>query len=219
MEKISYIFLLFVIYSICGWIIEVTLKLFTERKFINRGFFIGPYCPIYGVGALLVINLLTRFLGRPLIVFLLSVLICSIVEYSTSFILEKLFNTSWWDYSDEKFNINGRICLETMLLFGLGCLFVLYVVNPFINKLLLKIPSNILVIIAIVIFVIILTDVIISLIIIIKFSKISENSKSDSTEIVTRYVRNAIIKTGKVLYIRFINAFPNFKIIRKKRQK
>ena len=218
MENISFMFLLFIIYSFMGWTMEVLLVLFTQKKFINRGFLIGPYCPIYGVGVLLAINLLSKFLDDAIVVFVLSIFLCSIVEYSTSFILEKLFHTSWWDYSDKKFNINGRICLETMLPFGLGCLLVLYVVNPFIVNLLKEIPINIQNILAIIIFIIFIIDIIVSLSIIIKFSKISNNIKEDNTEKVTSYVKNEILKRGKALYTRFINAFPRMKVFKIRRK-
>lgn len=218
MEKLNYMFILFMIYSILGWIMEVSLKLITDKKFINRGFFIGPYCPIYGTGALLVIYLLSKYLDEPVTLFFMSIVICSFVEYLTSFVLEKLFHTSWWDYSDQKFNINGRICLETMIPFGIGCILVMYLVNPFINNILNIIPINILNIIALIVGIIFITDVIISLIIIIKFSKISDNAKVDSTEKVTEYVKNMILKKGKTLYTRFINAFPNMKIFKVKRK-
>ena len=218
MKSVSYVFLLFMIYSFLGWLMEVLLKLIVEKKFINRGFFIGPYCPIYGTGVLLAIKLLTKFLDEPIVVFILAMVICSLVEYYTSFILEKVFHTSWWDYSDKKYNINGRICLEFMIPFGLGCLLVLYVVNPFITNLLNQIPENILNIRAIVLFIIFLIDVIVSLVLIIRFSKISVNAKEDNTEKVTAYVKNVIINKGKTLYTRFINAFPNMKVFKIKRK-
>lgn len=217
MEKISFVFLLFFAYSVIGWVMEVLLKLIINKKFINRGFLIGPYCPIYGVGALLAISLLTKFLDSPIVVFALSMIICSLTEYFTSFVLEKLFHTSWWDYSDMKFNINGRVCIEFMILFGIGCLLVLYIINPFIVSFLNKIPVNIINLTSIILFVIFIIDIIISLIIIIRFSKISNNAKEDNTEKVTAYVKKVIIKKGKALYTRFINAFPRMKIIIRKK--
>lgn len=208
-------FILFLIYAFIGWVFEVTLSLVTKKKFINRGFLIGPYCPIYGVGALFVVFLLNSYLDRPFGLFILSMVICSIVEYSGSFLLEKLFKTSWWDYSSKKFNINGRICLETMIPFGCGCLLVMYVVNPFLLKILNLIPSLILNIIAIILFVLFVIDFIISFKIILNFKKISDDAKKDSTEKVTEYVKNELLKRRKKLYTRLINAFPNLKVIRK----
>ena len=137
-------FLLFMMYSTLGWIMEVTCKLFEKKKFINRGFLIGPYCPIYGFGCLGMIILLKKYLNDPLALFVMATVICSILEYATSYIMEKLFNARWWDYKNKKYNINGRICLETMLPFGiLGCL-VMYFINPFFTTILNHIPSTIL---------------------------------------------------------------------------
>lgn len=206
---------LFLIYSIIGWLMEVIFALIEEKKFINRGFLIGPYCPIYGTGVLLVTFLLDDYLDKPLGLFILSIVICSLVEYIVSFLLEKIFNTSWWDYSDKKFNINGRICLETMIPFGLGCLLIMYVVNPFFVDILSKIPDYIINIIAIFFIVIFITDVIISIRIIFKFKKISDDHKTDSTEKVTEYVKNEILRRKKILYTRLINAFPNLKLVQK----
>ena len=218
MKNSNFIFLLFIIYSFIGWCLEVILVLLTKKKFINRGFLIGPYCPIYGIGSLLVIYLLNNYLYEPITLFILSIVICSVIEYSVSLILEKLFKTSWWDYTNKKFNINGRICLETMIPFGIGCMCIMYIVNPFITNIIGSIPTNILDIIAIVIFIIFLTDIIISLKIIINFRDISNNAKVDSTEKVTKYVKKILLEKRNALYTRFINAFPNMKIIKIKRK-
>lgn len=208
-------FILFLIYSLLGWIFEVTLSLVTKKKFINRGFLIGPYCPIYGIGSLFVIFLLNNYLDRPFGLFILSMVICSIVEYTGSFLLEKLFKTSWWDYSSKKFNINGRICLETMIPFGCGCLLIMYIINPFLLKTLNLISTSILNIIAIILFILFVIDFIISFRIILNFKKISDDAKKDSTEKVTEYVKNELLKRRKILYRRLINAFPNLKVLKR----
>lgn len=207
--------LLFTIYSFIGWSYEVILTLIKKKKFVNRGFLIGPYCPIYGVGVLFVTTLLNDYLDKPLGLFILSVVICSLVEYIGSFLLEKIFKTSWWDYSSQRFNINGRICLETMIPFGLGCLLIMYIVNPFFIKILNLIPELILNILAIILVIGLLIDFIISFKIIWKFKKISDDAKKDNTEKVTEYVKNEILKRKKKLYTRLINAFPNLKILKK----
>ena len=213
--NISYNFITYIIYSVIGWLSEVTLYLVKKKRFVNRGFLIGPYCPIYGKGAMLVIFLLNRYLSEPLTLFILSIAVCSFIEYSGSFILEKMFKTSWWDYSNKKFNINGRICLETMIPFGLGCLVLMYAINPFVTKLLYLVPNNTMNIIALIVFVIYVLDYVISLSIIIKFRNISQNAKSDSTEKVTEFVKKEILKRKQVLYTRLIESFPNFKIRKK----
>ncbi len=120
----------FVIYAFIGWIIEVVAKYIETGKLINRGFLIGPICPIYGRAGVLFIFFIYNT-NNVFLVFLKSVLICSILEYAASFIMEKLFHARWWDYSNSKYNINGRICLNTMIPFGLLCLLIIYVFNPF----------------------------------------------------------------------------------------
>lgn len=91
-------FLLFITYAFFGWLMEVICKLIQEKRFINRGFLIGPYCPIYGWGALAITILLKKYLDDPIALFFMSVIICSIIEYLTSYILEKKYNARWWDY-------------------------------------------------------------------------------------------------------------------------
>ena len=122
---IKYI-LLFFIYAFIGWCIEVFCKILEERKFINRGFLIGPILPIYGFGVLLILASIKPS-DNAFIVLLKSVLICSILEYFTSWVMEKFFKTRWWDYSRRRFNINGRICLNTMIPFAVLGLLVVYV--------------------------------------------------------------------------------------------
>jgi len=107
MEIVSTYFLYFIIYSFMGWMMEVICKLFELKRFVNRGFLIGSICPIYGYGVLGIILLVGRNTTDLLSVFLKSILVCSILEYFTSYLMEKLFHARWWDYSRRKYNING----------------------------------------------------------------------------------------------------------------
>lgn len=194
---------------------EVGCKLVEFKKFINRGFLIGPYCPIYGWGCILIIILLNKYTNDPLVLFIMAIVICSILEYFTSYFMEKLFKARWWDYSRRKFNINGRICLETMIPFGLlGCL-IMYFVNPFFVSIYSKIPSNILIIISSVLFTIFLIDNIISYTIMFKMKIPKIKISKDSTEEITEYVRNILAKRS-FLYKRLMKAYPNMKILRNK---
>ena len=212
-EKLSLLFLLFITYSFIGWCMEVGCKLVELKKFINRGFLIGPYCPIYGWGCILIIILLNKYTNDPLVLFIMAIVICSILEYFTSYFMEKLFKARWWDYSRRKFNINGRICLETMIPFGLlGCL-IMYFVNPFFVSIYSKIPSNILIIISSVLFTIFLTDNIISYTIMFKMKIPKIKISKDSTEEITEYVRSILAKRS-FLYKRLMKAYPNMKILR-----
>lgn len=116
-KSIEIYYLLFFIYSVIGWIIEVTNIFITKKKFINRGFLIGPYCPIYGFGGILMTILLEKYYENIILTFIFSIFICAMLEYFTSYLLEKIFNARWWNYSNRKFNINGRICFGNLIIF------------------------------------------------------------------------------------------------------
>ena len=141
LHTIEIYFLLFISYAFLGWCMEVTCKFIQHKKFINRGFLIGPYCPIYGWGALAITILLKRYMEDPLVLFVMSTLICSIIEYLTSYFMEKKYHARWWDYSNKKFNINGRICLETLIPFGILGVAIMYGTNPILFKLYNQIPQ------------------------------------------------------------------------------
>ena len=130
LEVIELYFLLFISYAFLGWCMEVICKLIQYKRFINRGFLIGPYCPIYGWGALLITILLRKYTSDIVALFALGMILCAILEYFTSYLLEKIFKARWWDYSTKKFNINGRICLNTMIPFGLLGVIMMRIINP-----------------------------------------------------------------------------------------
>lgn len=134
-------FILFIFYSFLGWSWE-TMKCSAEnRRFINRGFFKGPYCPIYGWGAIGVILFLGN-IKNIIILFLAGLLLCTLLEYTTSFVLEKLFNKRWWDYSSYRFNLKGRICLLCSTSFGVLSVLLIKFVQPLMDKLMAFIPAN-----------------------------------------------------------------------------
>lgn len=112
--------ILFFLVSFAGWLWEVLLHLAAEHEFINRGIYKGPYLPIYGAGGLLLWFLLHRLSRRPGWTFLLSMGICSVLEYFSSVFLEWKWGMRWWDYSGHFLNLNGRICLLGAVCFGLG---------------------------------------------------------------------------------------------------
>lgn len=129
MYSVDTIVLTFFIYSVLGWICEVIYCSVPKKRFVNRGFLYGPYLPIYGFGATIVIVVLTRFMEHWYLVFIFGVILTSILEYFTSFLLEKIFSVKLWDYSNYPLNINGRVCALNSTLFGLLSLFIMYVVN------------------------------------------------------------------------------------------
>ena len=210
-HSIATYFLYFIIIAICGWIMEVTLQLIQKRKFSDRGFLIGPYCPIYGIGAVLITICLTKLEEYPVALFAVAILICGVLEYFTSYIMEKIFHARWWDYSENKFNINGRVCLETIIPFGILGILLIYFVNPFIFDNLAKIPENIINVISIGTAVLFFTDMIVSFKIIsnvrsitTKFDK--ENPKDDTDEI-SKKVKE-FLRGKSFLNRRLIDAFP-----------
>lgn len=140
MKELCILILLFYSYSFLGWLMEVCVSIVERHRLVNRGFLIGPICPIYGFGGVLVLLLLNKYAKDPLIFFLMSIIICSILEYFTSYIMEKIFKNRWWDYSNKKFNINGRICLECAIPFGIIAVVVFYGLNPLLISLFNKLP-------------------------------------------------------------------------------
>lgn len=208
-------FLLFIIYSVVGWIIEIINEIICAKRYVNRGFLIGPYCPIYGVGALLMISMLNRYLNDPIALFVMAVVVCSILEYLTSFLMEKLFKARWWDYTNRKFNINGRICLETSILFGIGGLIIMYFANPIIVNILNSIPDVILKLIVVITFVIYLVDNLISFSIILGFRNTTFKAEKDNTMEITTKVKEILTNKSK-LSKRLIKSFPDLKVSRKR---
>ena len=210
--KIVYLFLTFIIFSFIGWLIEIPVTFIREKKIINRGFLIGPYCPIYGIGGILAIICLEHFYNNPIALFILAVVLFGSLEYFTSYVMEKTFNARWWDYSDFKYNINGRVCLETLIPFGLlGC-FVIYVCNPLFKYFFDIFSFKVLLVIYIVILTLFITDIIVSLIIVNNFKKrATKFLKSDNTEEINQSVKVYIDEITNLLNTRLVKAFPNVK--------
>lgn len=128
------IILYVIIYSFLGWCCECVYCSFKTGKLINRGFLVGPFCPIYGFGAIATIYSLDAFPSTIFWVFFGGLFITSTLEYITSVLMEKIFNARWWDYSTYRFNINGRVCLLNSTLFGLLCLFLYFDIHPRISN-------------------------------------------------------------------------------------
>ncbi len=150
------------LYSIIGWVYESFICSVANKKFINRGFLNGPYCPIYGWGAILVILVLGR-MGNPFLLFLLGALLTCTLEYLTSLAMEFLFHARWWDYSDKRFNINGRICLEGAIVFGAFSALLIKIIHPFIIKYTDLIPMTAFHIMNVILLVLFVSDTIITL--------------------------------------------------------
>jgi len=170
MLYLAKLFLCFIIFSFFGWCIEVVFGRITTKKFVNRGFLSGPLCPIYGTGGILLYLLLRQYADDPIILAVMAMVVCSIVEYIASYLMEKIFKARWWDYTDFKFNINGRICLEMAIAFSLLGLLVIYVLFPFVLGLLDKMSPLAIYIIAGIILLTFIIDILVSFKIIMKFT-------------------------------------------------
>ena len=201
-------FILFIIYSLVGWILEVLAKLKEKKKLVNRGFLIGPVCPIYGCGAVLMTILLGNFEKQPVLLFLTAIVLCSILEYFTSYLLERIFKARWWDYSNKKFNINGRICISTMIPFGILALLMTYVLNPYIYNLLNKLDGKYVNIGTIIVLILFLSDVVISITIFFKFKKTVILTGKDNTEEMTSLKRKRL-KNDWLYQYRLLNLLPS----------
>lgn len=135
-------FFYLMLYSFIGWCCESIFVSIGQKKVVNSGFMTGPFCPIYGFGAVFTILLLTPLIQHPVLVFLLGMLVTSVLEYFTSWLMEVTLHTKWWDYSHYRFHINGRVCLINSILFGLMSIVLLYGVHPHIIKWVESLSSN-----------------------------------------------------------------------------
>ena len=126
----------FMFFAFCfiGWIWEVGLYLVNEHTFVNRGTMYGPWIPIYGCGGVAIVLLLNRFKAHKGKLFIIAMAVCAVLEYASSFILDFIFNASYWDYHDMFMNLNGRICISGLLAFGIGGLFGVYIAAPTISR-------------------------------------------------------------------------------------
>lgn len=207
MEIIIILFISFILYSIIGWTMEMVITASENKKFINRGFLIGPYCPVYGVGAIFIVTLLDQYSNDLSALFVLAVVICSIVEYTTSYLMEKIFKARWWDYSKIPFNINGRICLSNSILFGFGGI-VIIKINPFIFNMLASLPNLYLGLAFGLLFSLFIIDVSISFSIINKLKLSVLNAKKDYTDEISEKVKQMLISKSSQ-FKRLLLAFPD----------
>lgn len=218
MDVVLKYFLLFIIYSFSGWLLEVIIVSIASKKLSDRGFLIGPICPIYGLSSLCMTILLNRYKNDYIVLFFMSVIICSIIEYITSYIMEKIFKTRWWDYSHKVFNLNGRICLINSLLFGLLGLIVIIYLNPFFLNIINKLPNMLFYLISTTIIIILIVDTFISFNIICKVKVAADNIRKDCTEEINERIKK-FIKDSSFLYKRLFKAFPNLNLITKIKNK
>ena len=140
--KVGNYFFVFLIGSFAGYIYEFLFYLLIDHKLVNSGFLYGPYIPVYGTGAVLMLFLLKRFKKHPVLVFLLAMIVTGVLEYVTGVFMYELYHRRWWDYTGLFLNINGYVCLRSVLTFGIGGLLLIYIVDPVVCSISTKFDSH-----------------------------------------------------------------------------
>lgn len=143
--SICSLIMIFFVISFAGWFWEVIFHIVEDGRFVNRGTLHGPWLPIYGSGGLMVLMILNKLREKPVISFLCSILLCGVVEYITGLVLEFLYHEKWWDYTGYYMNINGRVCAEGLLFFGIGSVAIIYFIAPILDNFLRKLRLRILI--------------------------------------------------------------------------
>ena len=214
MEYFINIVLLFFTYSFMGWCIEVTLKFFQYHRFINRGFLTGPWLPIYGSGCTFItlaidglahVSMNESSYGS---VFAVSFVLCGLVEYGASYFMERRFHARWWDYSQKPMNLNGRVWIGNLILFGLGGVIVVKFVNPLLLPLYMRGSLKVREIVAACLGVLFISDYLGSHFILKLVKSSVEHSEADNTEEIGREVRK-LLSDRNAFARRFAEAYPD----------
>ena len=135
-EKILYWVIIFFLGCFIGWIYEELFYLFIEHTLYNRGFLYGPYLPVYGWGSVAIILFLKKYKKNPIFVFIAIMFLTGILEYITGYIMWEIWNNRWWDYTGLFLNIDGYVCLRSVITFAIGGVMLIYIIEPAIIKLL-----------------------------------------------------------------------------------
>ncbi len=210
----EFIIMLF-LFSILGWGMEVTLKFIQYHRFINRGFLIGPYCPIYGFGVVGVTILVGGLLGRAGTypeTFMAGFVICGFLEYMTSLYMEKMFHARWWDYSNKPMNLHGRIWIGNLILFGLASVIIVKLIDPHYFSYIETINPLIISVLAWIIIVLMVSDYTLSHILMNIVKKEIDNSTGDNTEEISRQIHE-LLRNRNALHRRILQAYPDFKVL------
>ena len=211
--KFCYGMILFSIYSVIGYVSEViSASIHTKKITLSRGYLIGPYIPIFGFGALIIILFLSKYENDLITLFILSMFYCSLLEYFTSYVMEKIFNLRWWNYSDRKFNVNGRICLETGVMFGVASVLLIRYANPFITGFVKKLSYNNILVLGTVLFIVVLFDFVVSTFTIVRLEiDTGKYINKDATAKVKAEVKKSLEKY-MFFHNRLFGAFPSLSL-------
>lgn len=221
--------LMFCFWAFIGWCIEVCYMTIETGEYQNRGFLSMPICPIYGFGVLMIAVFSRPIADKPLLLFVISLVLCTALELAVGLGMEKLFNTRWWDYSHEKFNYRGYICPKVSILWGLGCVLVIKVVQPLVETLVNHIPFKVGIIFICIMAVLIAIDLTASLCAVANLNKrlkqiddisalmlkgsikIGEKLANETNEILDKYEKLLAIRDRQTE--RFLRAFPNIRSV------
>ena len=196
MHELMYLIAYFFVYSFIGWCLESTYKTILQKKIVNSGFLIGPFCPIYGFGALIMYLSLRNLTDNIFILFLFGLIVLSIFEYFVGVFLEVVFKTKYWDYSKNKFNIHVRVCLKNSIYWGILGIIFMKMIHPKVEKIVNVIPVIYLTVAIVALMAIMFADTIVTIIKLVninnrlkKWSEVTENIRSRIDAI---NLRNAI---------------------------
>ena len=210
LETLFDLILLFYAYALLGWCMEVVLKFIQYRRFINRGFLTGPWLPIYGSGAVLITVVIDRLAPLEYSVgttFAVSFLLCGALEFLTSYVMEKRYHARWWDYSRKPMNLQGRIWIGNLVLFGIAGVLIVELFNPLLYMLFKHIGFMLRGIIALSLTAVFIADFIMSHFVL-KLVKVGvESSEADNTEEISREIRR-LLSDRSIFYRRFAEAYP-----------
>lgn len=210
MEALVELVLLFFIYSFLGWCMEVALKYRQFHRFINRGFLTGPWLPIYGTGAVLItvaMDLVGRYDTSMVTTFAVSFVLCGSVEYLASYFMEKRFHARWWDYSAKPMNLNGRVWIGNLVLFGLAGVLVTRIADPALTRLLGGMSAVARQVTALCLAALFVADYAMSHFVLKLVKTGVESSQADNTEQINREIR-LLLADRSIFYRRFADAYP-----------
>lgn len=200
MLEFSYVVIYFLLYSVLGWLCEVVYCSLRQKKLVNRGMLYGPLCPIYGLGALLIVFVLDPLPKNVILIFLAGLFLTSSLEYAASYLLEKIFNMKWWDYSHYKLNINGRVCFLNSLMFGLLCVLLIFGIHPLASTLINQVNESFIPIFAFGLLAVFLTDL-----------GLTVASLIGLKAQITKSLESFQSKLAKFKYRHFLSKFPDIK--------
>ena len=198
-------FLIFILFSFIGWISEVIyVGVTSAHKFVNRGFLHGPLCPVYGFGGVVILMLPPSLYATWIPLFFASMILCTIVEYFVSWLMEKLFHTRWWDYSHYKIQLNGRICLLNSILFGFLGVVVIHFVYPLMIDLLDSLGQKVINVSGVIILAVLSVDIFFTVRKLVDFANVMKKLKELGETLNSHYGQEEWFKKGS--FIDMINS-------------